>query len=226
MFKHAGTVAAAGAPVVLMVILTATSSLAAAGAVRGSAAGAVRGPAAGAVRGPQAADVKVSPGGPFTATSGKVTFTVAGNAYSCGSSKATGSFKKRGSGTHIGRINSLAFSKCKEPTGISFTITGIFPWYINVTGINQGKGEVSGTISSMKATVAATGCSFTVAGASASVGGTAKMTYTNSTAELSVLASGGTLHVWDVSGCLGVVSNGDPASYNAVYTVNPAQTIS
>jgi hypothetical protein len=174
--------------------------------------------------------VKVSPGGKFTATSGTVTFTdtASHTALSCGSSKGTGVFKKgsQSSGTHIGRINSFAFSKCNGPSGLSLTINGTFPWYINITEINTAKGEATGTISSISGTVSTTGCSFTVAGTSGNVGGTADIIYTNSTAKLDVIASGSTLHVWNVSGCLGLVNNGDPVAYTADYTVKPPQTIS
>jgi hypothetical protein len=47
--------------------------------------------------------------------------------------------------------------------------------------------------------------------------------YTNSTATLSV--SGGNLHVWNVSGCFGLLRSGDPVSYIASYVLSPALTI-
>jgi hypothetical protein len=212
MLKHTGTVLPAAVVAVLMAVLTATSSLAATGGVREPLAA--------------APTVKVTPGGPFTATSGKVTFGLGGSAYTCGSSKATGTFKKSGSGTHIGRINTFKFSGCKGVTGLSFTITPTLPWYINVTGFDQTKGQVLGTISSIIATVSFSSCSFTVAGTSATAGGTNKFVYTNSTGGLDLLATGGNLHAWNVSGCLGLISNGDPASYSADYSVKPVQTIS
>jgi hypothetical protein len=171
----------------------------------------------------------VSPGGPFTATSGTVTVVVSstGSKLTCTSSKATGVFKKGSglSGTHIGRFKTFTFSKCTGPDGLSFTITPTLPWYINITSINMAQGVADGTISSISATVSAPGCSFVVAGTSASEGGTTGITYTNSTAHLDVTEANSTLHIWDVSGCFGLVADGDTISYSADYTVNPPQTI-
>jgi hypothetical protein len=52
-----------------------------------------------------------------------------------------------------------------------------------------------------------------------------KVTYTNSTHKLKVLASGGTLHVWNVSGCAGLINSGDATTFVGTYLVSPAQTI-
>jgi hypothetical protein len=52
-----------------------------------------------------------------------------------------------------------------------------------------------------------------------------KVTYTNSTHKLKILPAGGRLHLWDVRGCLGLVSDGDVATISATQTITPAQTI-
>ena len=55
--------------------------------------------------------------------------------------------------------------------------------------------------------------------------GKVKVTYTNSTGKLALLGPGGTLHAWAVSGCLGLINDGDPAQASGSLTVSPTQTI-
>ncbi len=52
-----------------------------------------------------------------------------------------------------------------------------------------------------------------------------KVTYKNSTGKLSVLATGGNLHVWAVSGCAGLINTGDATQFVGAYTVTPKQKI-
>jgi len=40
-----------------------------------------------------------------------------------------------------------------------------------------------------------------------------------------VLAKGGNLHIYEVSGCFGLINSGDGSTYSAVNAVSPAQTI-
>ena len=46
-----------------------------------------------------------------------------------------------------------------------------------------------------------------------------------STHKFKILAAGGNLHVYNVSGCLGVIANGDAGTITGTYAVSPAQTI-
>jgi hypothetical protein len=50
-------------------------------------------------------------------------------------------------------------------------------------------------------------------------------TYTNKTAKLTTLKTGGKLHLFDIHSCLGLISNGDTVTISASYTVSPAQKI-
>jgi hypothetical protein len=69
-------------------------------------------------------------------------------------------------------------------------------------------------------------CSFVVDGTGAtSNNGLVKIKYTNGTHVLKILATGGNLHLYNVSGCLGLVSSGDAGSISGSYKVSPAQTI-
>jgi hypothetical protein len=52
-----------------------------------------------------------------------------------------------------------------------------------------------------------------------------KVTYSNTTHKLSILPTGGNLHVWDVSGCLGAVSDGDSGTIKNAAAITPVQTI-
>ena len=40
-----------------------------------------------------------------------------------------------------------------------------------------------------------------------------------------VKTNGGNLHIYNVTGCFGLVTNGDPASLTNSFTVTPVQTI-
>jgi hypothetical protein len=42
---------------------------------------------------------------------------------------------------------------------------------------------------------------------------------------LKPLATGGNLHFYSVSGCLGLFINGDPVTLSATFTVSPKQAI-
>ena len=40
-----------------------------------------------------------------------------------------------------------------------------------------------------------------------------------------MLTTGGNLHAYNVSGCAGILSNGDPVTISATFTLSPKQTI-
>ena len=50
-------------------------------------------------------------------------------------------------------------------------------------------------------------------------------TYTNSTGALKVLTTGGNLHIYNVSGCAGLIRSGDATTFSGTYAVSPKQTI-
>jgi hypothetical protein len=172
----------------------------------------------------------ISPGGNFSASAGttKLTDTNTGSVLSCTSSKSTGTLKSGHgiSGTNIGSIKTLTFSGCTGPLGLTFTVTNKnFPWTLHGTAYNATSGVTTGNITGIKAHLSGPGCSANVAGGTASSAGKVKIKYTNSTHKLKVLASGGTLHVWNVSGCAGLINSGDPTTFVGTYLVSPAQKI-
>jgi len=172
----------------------------------------------------------IHPGGNISASAGttKLTDTTSGAVLQCTSSKTTGTLKSGSgiSGTNLGSVKTLTFSGCTGPFGLTFTVSNSgFPWTLHGTAFNATSGVTTGNITGIKSHLAGTGCAADVAGATAGSTGKVKVTYTNSTHKLKVLAGGGTLHVFNVNGCAGLLSNGDATQFTGTYTVTPAQTI-
>ena len=172
----------------------------------------------------------ISPGGAITAKAGttKLHDVNTNQNLQCTSSSSAGTLKKGHgiSGANLGSITKLTFSNCTGPLNLTFTVTNSgFPWTLHGTAFNATSGVTTGNITGIKSHLQGTGCSADVRGATASSTGKVKVTYTNSTHKLKVLASGGTLHVFNVNGCAGLINNGDATQFTGTYTVTPAQTI-
>lgn len=171
----------------------------------------------------------VSPGGSITAKSGKTTLRdpSTGTTLACKSSSGKGSVKKgtHTSGTALGSITSLSFSSCTGPLGLTFKVkSSHFPWHLNAASFKSG--VTTGTITGIHATLSGPSCSATVDGTGATKNnGRVKATYTNSTGILKVLTSGGNLHIYRVSGCAGLIHNGNAATFSGSYKVSPKQKI-
>ena len=176
-----------------------------------------------------AATWTVKPGGSVTGTAGTTTLkdTKTGSTLTCKSSKTTAKLKSGSglSGSGIGSITSVTFSTCTGPLGITFTVkTTHLPWHLNA--VSYGSGVTHGTITGIHAILTGTGCSAIVDGTGASANnGKVSGTYTNSTHKLTVLTSGGNLHVYNVSGCAGLIKSGDPTTFSGSYAISPGQTI-
>jgi hypothetical protein len=172
----------------------------------------------------------ISPGGAITAKAGTTTLkdTATGSVLSCASSSSSGTLKKGSgiSGASLGSITKLSFSNCKGPLNLTFTVTNsAFPWTLSGTSFNATTGVTTGFINGIKSHLSGPSCSADVAGATATSKGKVKVTYTNSTGKLKVLPTGGTLHVFNVSGCAGLINSGDATQFSGSYTVTPKQTI-
>src|SRR5262249_39589167 len=142
-----------------------------------------------------------------------------GTSMSCASSTVR-VIMKRGSGltNPIAKITSETFSNCKGPHGVTFTATTSAsprnPWPLS--GVRYAAGEVKGRLSNMKASISARGCRATLGGATASSAGYTTGEYANRVG--AVICTGtGNLHIWDVSGCFGLINSGDSASVNLSY---------
>jgi hypothetical protein len=172
----------------------------------------------------------ITPGGNISAAAGKTTLkdVNTGSVLTCATSKSTGTLKSGHgiSGANIGTIKTLTFNNCTGPLSLTFTVTNSgFPWTLHGTAFNATTGVTTGNITGIKSHLSGPSCSADVAGATATTPGKVKVTYTNSTHKLKVLATGGTLHVFNVSGCAGLINSGDATQFSGTYTVTPAQTI-
>lgn len=173
-----------------------------------------------------AATFTVTGGGTFTGTAGTTTLTVHHGTNNvtlrCTSARASGSAANGTglSGTGIGTISAASFTSCTLGGILSFTVSAVTPWAINAASFASG--VTSGTVSNIRANISGTGCTASVAGTTSTTPGTVRATYTNSTHVLAVLSGGGTLHVWNVSGCLGLIATGDSADFVGSYALSPA----
>jgi hypothetical protein len=173
----------------------------------------------------------VTPGGSLSGKSGTTTLTdtKTGAVLTCTSSTATGTAKS-GSGltNPLANLSNVTFSTCTGPAGLTFDVTtSAFPWHLN--GTSYTSPTAKGTITHIHAVLKGTNssCTATVDGTSATAdNGTVHVSHSNAAAtKLNVLKAGDNLHAYNVSGCLGALNSGDPATFVATYTLSKAQTI-
>jgi hypothetical protein len=167
----------------------------------------------------------VSPGGKYTATAGKTVLkdNKTKTSLTCSSASAKGVLKKgKGlAGKGIGTITSSAFNKCTGPLGLTFKVKQSGTWSLNVTSYNAKTGVAAGFISNTKATLSGPSCAATVSGAT-------DVTFNNKTGVLGVAAvakSGHVLTISKVSGCEGLINNGDTSDFTGNYKIAPKQKI-
>jgi hypothetical protein len=173
----------------------------------------------------------VKPGGSITgvAKNPKLTDTATGTVLTCTTLNAAGTAKAGSglSGTNIASITSVTFKTCTGPLGLTFTVTTAhLPWELSAKSYNAATGVTRGIITGGHASLSGSGCSAVVDGTSATAdNGSIAGTYTNGTHKLKTLTTGGNLHIYDVSGCFGLIANGDAATLSGSATITPAQTI-
>jgi len=187
------------------------------------------GPAAGPPAAAAAKTWTVSPGGAIKANASKTTLadTTTGSILNCTSSKMSGTLKKGSGlpGTGIGSIATATYD-CAVPIGnIRLTARGL-PWHLNLTSYDARTDVSRGTISHLQLALSLPACSAAINGTSGPVSnGVVAVSYANATGKLRVLPAGGSLHWYHVTGCAGLVGNGDPAQLSATYAISPPQTI-
>ena len=175
-----------------------------------------------------AATWTVKPGGAITAKAGVTTLkdTNTGSVLTCKTSSGKGTAKKGSglSGTGIASITALSFNSCTGPLGLTFTVkTAHFPWHLNAKTFSGG--VTTGSITGIHATLSGPSCSAVVDGTSATANnGMVTAKYSNSTGKLTTTGAGN-LHVYNVSGCAGLINSGDGSSFNGSYAISPKQTI-
>jgi hypothetical protein len=175
----------------------------------------------------------IKPGGTITGTapSAVVTDTTNGNKLSCTGSSLTESLKTGSKlpGAKAGSLTKFSLTKC----GADGIFIGILakhtPWPVSLSSYNAKTGVTTITLTGIHLAISqkALGCTAVVDGTSATAdNGTIKMSYSNTTHNLTTFKTEGNLHLYNVSSnCLGVVNTGDKVSLTATYEVSPAQTI-
>lgn len=176
-----------------------------------------------------AATWTVSPGGAITGKAGTTTLTdtTSNVSPSCTSSKQAGSLKsgKGLSGKGTGTVTSVAFNKCGVLSVAISLSSGKVAWKLNASSYNSATGTTTGTITGIHLAVKSSVCSAVVDGTSATAkNGQVSITYSNKTHVLKILPQGN-LHVYNVSGCGGAISDGDAGTITSSYQVSPIQKI-
>jgi len=165
----------------------------------------------------------VTPGGAFTGTAGTTVLRIqeTGIQLTCRSATAAGTAKS-GSGLS----NPLAtlppggvkFNTCSGPFGLTFTVAHVGTWNLNGVSYNATTGVTSGNLSNIVANISGPSCS-------ASVSGSVNVTFTNSTDVLAVQPNYGLIFT-SVSGCLGLISTGQHASFSGSFAITPGLNVS
>jgi hypothetical protein len=172
----------------------------------------------------------VHPGGPVSLKSGRFTLTdtKTGVTITCRSTRMRGTLRGGSGlrGTGIGSIASVNLTECGDPpTTPGMTAAGL-PWHMNLTSYNATKRVVTGSLSHVQVKIKGPGCSAVVNGTGATAAdGMVTFRYADGTGALTVLTTGGNLHLYHVKGCFGLLNNADPVTLSATYTLSPAQTI-
>jgi hypothetical protein len=175
----------------------------------------------------------IQPGGSITAmSSGRFTFIdhTTGTATACLSATVSGTLK-HGSGlpgSRVGSLSAVSIGRCSGAGGPQYTLQPTdLPWHVNLSSYDAATGVVTGTVSHLQITLSGNGCTAVIDGTSGTASdGRVRFTYTDSTGRLTVLATGGNLHFWNVSaGCLGLFNTGDRAALSVIFTVTPKQAI-
>jgi hypothetical protein len=199
-----------------------------------AAAAAVVGMSVGPALASTSLTVKVTGGGSYTAKAGKTVLTDGTGAsavsVTCSSSKGSG---KIANGSHhgaapvsVGTVAKLSFSNCNTALG-SVTTTVHGKPELKADSKTNSKGETDAIITGVDVTVSipSAGCSLTVTGSAPGYYTNSKHTLTM-TSKLPVKAAvKATLTIGDVTGCLGVVTDGQHPTYAASYKVSRKITI-
>jgi len=172
----------------------------------------------------------VRPGGAITATAGKTTLadTATGSELTCNSARMSGTLR-HGAGLHGTGIGSIATATFHCPSPIvpplKLTARGL-PWQLNLVSYDTGTGVGRGTISHLELMFTGPSCSAAANGTSGTTAdGVVAASYANTTGKLTIHAAGGNLHWFHVSGCAGLLEDGDAATLSAAYALSPPQMI-
>lgn len=178
--------------------------------------------------------VKVSNGGKFTAKSAKTVLTdkvggvtVRVTCTTKGTTPASSASGNIPSGTHtgtspvkVGTASNLKFNNCTGPLGAVHTRVMREPYTVKVDSKTNGKGQTDGFISGVKVHVTMTACSFNVTGSAPGFYTNGKHTLTMTSSLPVKPTTKAQLTVSSVSGCAGIVHNGDHPGFNGTFTLS------
>jgi hypothetical protein len=190
-----------------------------------AAAAAIVGLSVGSALASTSLSVKVSGGGSYKATAGTTILQQGSGAtaikVTCTSSDGKGSLK---SGSYhgkaplkLGTVSSLSFNSCTGPLG-PVTNSVVAKPVLSADSKTNSKGETAAVITNVDVNVSTTSCTFTVTGSAPGYyknsNHTLYMTPTPPFKEKAALTIG------SVSGCEGLIKNGDHPTYTATYKVS------
>jgi hypothetical protein len=165
--------------------------------------------------------------GSYSASSSNTVLSDNGVNVTCSGSNASGTINSA-SGVTIpaaaGTADALSFSGCSGPLGTVNTSVTALPYTITLADWDSTNNRATGYIGNVNVRVSMPLCSFTVTG-------NAPGYYDNATNSLVMdptiaLPTGVSgLAVSAVSGCAGLVHNGDQPTYRSSYSVTPAITV-
>jgi hypothetical protein len=151
-------------------------------------------------------------------TKGKTHASVATGTVASGTDKGASPLK-------VGTDSKLNFKNCTGPLGLVTTTPTGFKYSIKVDSKTSSKGITDGIIGPVKVKVSMTGCSFTVTGTAPGYFDNANHTLVvTNKLPVKPLAKA-QLTIAGVSGCAGLVGNGDHPTYVGTYSINKKITI-
>jgi hypothetical protein len=119
----------------------------------------------------------------------------------------------------IATMSGIQFSSCALPGGAAVTVTANQQWDIMGVSFNKRRnlGVTSGDLTGIDISISSSGCSGVLDGTAASAdNGTANYQFYNNPGFL-IGRTGGSLHIYNVSGCTGVFNAGD--TFTLSYTM-------
>jgi hypothetical protein len=174
--------------------------------------------------------VKVTNGGTYTASSSKTVLTDNGVSVTCTGSKASGTiptktYTNATTPVTVGTTAKLSFTGCTGPLGAVTVKVNALPYKVRVDSKTNSSGQTDGMVSGANTSVSMTGCSFKVTGSAPGFYTNGKHTLTLTNKLPIKPLNSARLTISNVSGCAGLVNNGDHPTYKSTYTVSRAIVI-
>ncbi len=169
--------------------------------------------------------VKVAGGGAYAAVSAKTVLTDNGVSVTCTGSKASGTIPTRiytnaTTPVTVGTSAKLSFSGCTGPLGAVTVKVNALPYKVRVDSRTNSSGQTDGMVAGANTSVSMTGCSFKVTGSAPGFYSNSKHTLTLTPTLPNKPLNKAQLTISGVSGCAGLVNNGDHPAYKSTYKVS------